>query len=79
MMAIAGVKYERHLDGYNVIWNGTRIGFVRRYECRYNLRRLIVIRGWRATTVKGQKLYSATGTTADTRDDAARALIKGLV
>lgn len=73
-----GVKYER-LPGdppeYSVIYNGQLIGTVKKWERRYNLRRVYVSRGWRARMADGEMLHHEHDCTADTRYAATRAMI----
>ena len=63
-------------DEYEVFLSGESIGRVFRWERRYNLRRVIVSKGWRATTPDGRQLYHPDGYTAKTRSDAAQALVR---
>lgn len=74
-----GVTFRaRHeMGAYDVVLHAedVTIGIVRKWERRYNLRRLIVSRGWRATTASGERLYDSDGKTAETRHDAAAALV----
>lgn len=63
--------YEVRTEGGAVF-----LGTVQKWERRYNLRRVYVSRGWRATTAKGRRLYDRDGSTARTRGEAAEALAK---
>ena len=64
------------LGSYRVLFDGEDIGEVTKWERRYNLRRVIVSRGWRAITPDGRRLYTPDGTTSDTRAGAADALVR---
>lgn len=59
---------------YDVVVDGQVIGTVRKWERRYNLRRVYVSRGWRALAADGERLYGQDGYTADTRREAAEVL-----
>lgn len=59
--------------GYAVWHNDVLLGTVEFWERRYNLRRVIVVKGWRATRANGEKLYGSSYT-APTREAAARVL-----
>ena len=72
------VKFERSLNGYRVLLDGEDIGEVTKYEKGFNLRRYIVIRGWRAKTADGRKLWRADGATGETRAEAVEALVADL-
>lgn len=69
------MKFKRtSFDGYEVYSDGVLLGTVQKWERRYNLRRVYVTKGWRATTPDGTKLYTQDGTTSRTRKGAAEAL-----
>ena len=60
---------------YEVRDGGVLLGTVKQFERRYNLRRVYVSRGWRATAPDGTKLYEPrSGPTGERREDAAIAL-----
>lgn len=72
------VQFRRGLaggGGYEVLLDGEIIGAVWEWERSYNLRRLIVSRGWRAKTISGERLYHEHGSTARTRAEAAEAVV----
>lgn len=56
--SLAFPKMQKSTRGYNVTLAGEEIGEVYKNERRYNLRRLIVIRGWSATATNGGTLKS---------------------
>lgn len=63
---------------YTVCYGGANLGTVQKWERRYNLRRVYVSRGWRATTPEGRRLYTTDGSTGETRQFAAWALLHEL-
>lgn len=67
-------KPDGSIRSYRVLLDGVDIGEVRHWERRYNLRRVIVTKGWRARTVDGERLYHGDSYTAETRLGAATAL-----
>ncbi len=69
-------KFKSAGGGYEVydIATGTLLGTVRSWERRYNLNRVVLHRGWRATTTAGEKLYHEDSCTGETRHEAAEAL-----
>jgi len=75
-------KFLSYLDGYKVDYVGdgiphVHIGFVRLFERRYNLRRVLLVKGWRATTARAElHLWTRDGYTAETREGAARVLLE---
>lgn len=75
---VTGIEYalEPSLDGYDVMTSKGCVGHVRKFERRYNLRRVILIRGWRASASDGTKLWSGDGYTASTRVLAIAALLR---
>lgn len=69
-------KRSKSIADYDVYADGVFIGTLRKFEQRYNLRRVILVRGWRATTPTDEKLYSTSGHNGETRAEAAQALVK---
>ena len=63
------------VGGYNVFLEGLPIGEVWKNERRYNLRRLIVIRGWSARPARGTTLGKHEPQIFPTRKKAAQALV----
>lgn len=72
---LAFPKMQKSTRGYNVTLAGEEIGEVYKNERRYNLRRLIVIRGWSATATNGPTLKSGPESRIfPTRKEAVQAL-----
>lgn len=66
------------VGGYDVLQDGVKIGAVRKYEKRWNLRRVYVMRGWLAFPPTGPALRAREGGEATmyrTRAEAAAALV----
>lgn len=69
-------KRSKSIADYDVYADGVFVGTLRKYTQRYNLRRVIVVNGWRATTPTNEKLYSPSGHNGETRAEAAQLLVK---
>jgi hypothetical protein len=63
---------------YDVYLDGEKIGYVRRFETHYNLRRYVVVREWRAFSDKTGKVWAqgSYGGGWNTRRDAVAALVE---